>query len=37
MSDGLTILGSIAAITLGTYFFVYVLMVLLRKEVKKNE
>jgi len=35
MSEGLTILGSIAAITLGTYFFVYVLMVLLRREEKE--
>jgi hypothetical protein len=35
MSDGLTILSSVVAIFLGTYFFVYVFMVLLRREEKE--
>jgi len=36
MSEPLTILGSIIAVALGTYFFVYILMVLLRREEKSE-
>jgi hypothetical protein len=36
MSEGLAILSSIGAIALGTYFFVYVFMLLLRR-IEKNE